>query len=558
MSKYHIDNFGTINVSDKDFLASGGEANIYVKDKLAIKIYHNQSQMISLNKIKELNKIKDKNVLIPKDIVYENGSPVGYTTDYKISTQPLCKFYTNSFKIKNNVSHKDINDLVYSMQKTISNIHDADCLCVDLNDMNELVSKDFKKVFFIDVDSYQTPSFPATAIMESIRDKKVKGNNWTKESDWYSFAILAFQMWIGIHPYKGKHPDYKNSEWIKRMEDGVSVFDKKVSLPQSCNDLSVIPKSHLKWLQSIFIGNERICPPDMKDALSDKINVSFNYISESGDFLTTEIHSCLEYIKDVFSFYGVAYLIGENKIYKNSSELPLDISKYSKVIIGRTTGVTPVIACLSGEMASFYNYKGQLVGGIATHDIMERNGHIYTYHGDIFTENIFQVAGDNILHTTRKAGSIMNLSTEMFRGFVFQNILGKSYLTIPYKEGLCTNVAVKELDGYRVLDGKSESNICVVIAERKGKYSKFILTFNENFESYNLRIEEDIPYQDINFTVLNNGVCVLTNDNEVQIFKDKNIKSIPNPPFSTSNKLINISGVIHYIYDNKLMSAKVK
>ena len=68
---------------------------------------------------------------------------------------------------------------------------------------NFLIDRDMQHVLFIDVDSYQTAGFPATAIMDSIRDRH--SSTYSAGTDWFSFAILAFQMFVGVHPYRGKH-----------------------------------------------------------------------------------------------------------------------------------------------------------------------------------------------------------------------------------------------------------------------------------------------------------------------------------------------------------------
>ena len=330
---YNVEGIGKVVVTDNNYLGAGGEATVYAKDQLAIKIYHDPSRMIPIQKIEELRQIKDARVLIPKHIVYKGGSsPVGYATLFKADTHPLCKLFTKTFKMKNNVSNEAVNAMVAQMQETIGNIHAADCLIVDLNEMNEIVSPKFDEVFFIDVDSYETPSFRATAIMESIRDHSVKKQLWTEGSDWYSFAILSFQMWIGIHPYKGKHPDYKPTEWIQRMIDGVSVFDPKSNLPRTCSDLSVIPKSHLSWLKDIFVNDARCAPPKMGDAMVISVPTAFKFVSASKSFETKLLETCLENIKSVYNFVGVNYMIGETNIHKGRAIKASNTNKTPTII----------------------------------------------------------------------------------------------------------------------------------------------------------------------------------------------------------------------------------
>jgi len=77
-----------------------------------------------------------------------------------------------------------------------------------------MITNNYKTPIFLDVDSYQTPSFHADALMESVRDPLIQNNKFTELSDWYSFGIVVFQMYIGIHPFKGRHPNFKKNEWL--------------------------------------------------------------------------------------------------------------------------------------------------------------------------------------------------------------------------------------------------------------------------------------------------------------------------------------------------------
>lgn len=560
MSKitYNIDGIGNVVVTDNNYLGAGGEANVYAKNDLAIKIYHDPSRMIPIQKIEELREIKDKRVLVPKHIVYRSGSsPVGYATPFKPDTHPLCKLFTKTFKVKSGISDDMINNLVVEMQQTIKNIHKANCLVVDLNEMNELVSPKFDNIYFIDVDSYETPSFRATAIMESVRDRQIKKQRWNEGSDWYSFAILSFQMWIGIHPYKGKHPDYKPAEWTNRMDEGVSVFDPKVILPRTCSDLSVIPKSHIEWLRDIFVNGARCSPPDMSDNLLIVVPNSFKFITASKSFETKLIETCSEPINRVFNFIGVNYLMGKTNIHRGRAIVPVNIDGADEVLMCESEGVDPIICIQKNGMARFYCEKGQEFGSISANSMMARNGCIYTIYDGRLMENTFSRMGNKLIHSCRQSASVMDLSTQMFNGVIIQDILNKKYVTLPYAKGLCAHLPVKELDGYRILGAKSERNVCAIMAEKSGKYYRFILSFGATYAGYSIRVVEDVPYTDINLTVMPNGVAVLALDDSVEVFKDNVAKIIDNPPFDATKRIFNVSGVIYYIDGKELYTVKM-
>ena len=555
-----IEGKGKVSLTDKNYLASGGQASVYVKGGLAIKIYTDETQMIPVEKIKELRVIKDPTVLLPKHIVYDSkAKPIGYAMDYKKNTHPFCKLFTKAFKNRNGISTEMISDMVVKGQSTIQNVHDAQCLVVDLNELNILTSKKFDGLYFIDVDSYQTPSYRATAIMESIKDNQIKGNKWTEESDWFSFAILAFQLWIGIHPYKGKHPDYTGAEFLQRMKDGVSVFDKKTSLPKVCSDFSIIPPSHLRWFQQIFIDNARLAPPEMGDiSMTITIPTTFNVMSASGLFDINEDFECVENIRSTFNFMGINYIAGKYALYKEKATLPVSVDSSDKVIFCESSNISPVVGLLRDEMLTIKECNGTEVGVMAANGAMYRNGCIYSFYDGKLTENSFTRMNNKVMHKTRFAAQVGGISTKAYDGVIFQDLLGKQHITLPYEQGKVSTLHIKELDGFRILDARSERNVCAIMAEKKGKYYRIVLTFNSTYTKYTIRSKSDVDYADINMTVLPTGVAILATNDQVEIFKGDQVKVMDNPPFDSTTRIYNVNGVLHYVDGKQIFSAKIK
>ena len=555
-----IEGVGKTKLTDNDYLASGGQASVYVKGGLAIKIYEDQKQMIPVEKINELKAIKDVSVLKPKHIVYDAKSkPIGYAMDFKKNTHPLCKLFTKSFRKKNNISFDKVGELVMKGQQTVQNVHDANCRIVDLNELNVLASNRFASLFFIDVDSYQTPSYKADAIMESIRDRQIKDNKWTDGSDWFSFAILSFQMWVGIHPYKGGHPDYAKKDWLQRMTDGVSVFDPKATLPKACSPFSVIPPSHLKWYKEIFVNNARIAPPQLGDtSMLIAVPTNFNIKTAVGIFDLSDYFVSEKEINEVFNFMGISFYSTKDGVYKDKAKLPIVVESGAKTIFCETSSISPVVGFLKDEMLSIKDTSGKDIGEIAAQDAMYRNGCIYTIHGGKMNENSFVRNGDKVFHKVRYAANVMTHAIKAFDGVVAQDMLGKQHLTIPYEQGKVSTIRVKELDGYKILDAQSERNVCVVLGSKKGKYFRFVLTFSPDYDTFSIRIEKDVDYADVNLTVLPTGIAILATDDQIEIFKGANVKVVDNPPFDSSSRIFNVNGTLHYVEDNKIMTAKMK
>ena len=552
-----VESQGQVVLTDKNYLASGGEASVYSSGRTAYKIYHEPAKMISLGKIEELNRLSSSNVLKPKNIIRDKSNvPIGYTMKFIKTTHPVCKLFTKAFRKKNKVGNEDIVHLVREIQQTVDQVHKDKCLIVDLNEMNLLASKDFKTPYFIDVDSYQTPSYRATAIMESIRDPLVHNNEWTELSDWFSFAVLAFYLYIGVHPYRGKHPHYAHKDLRKRMDDGISVFNKDVSLPRVCNDLSVIPLKHRSWLEAVFVKNERSIPP-MPDDIVVVVQVPDVIIEEVGDF---EVHFHKEYKEDViasFDFMGVDYTVTTDNIYKEGKPLRNGVDG-CKVSFCESSRMSPVVCKLKGDLLTFEDIDLNEVGKIKALDMMYRNGAIYSIYDGKMIESSFDYIGSKIIHKMHVSCNVLDNACRVFDGVVFQDLLGKHHITLPYEKGKCLVLPVKELDGFRILEAKGEKNIVGVVAEKKGIYYRFVFVFDDGFKSYKLTRTDDVTYGPVNFTVMQNGLCVMALDSEAQIFKGDKVKVISNPPFDTNTRLFNKSGGVFFIDKNKTYSVKMK
>jgi tRNA A-37 threonylcarbamoyl transferase component Bud32 len=558
----HIHGVGNVKLTDKNYIGEGGEAVVYRHGSNAIKIYHDSKHMLPLKKIEELRSITADNVLIPKEVVYEGKSKYacGYMMDYVDDTTPLCRLFTKAFKKKNNISHQDIVELVSHIQRTIMEIHRSDCLIVDLNEMNILVNDNFVDPLFIDVDSYGTKSFPATAIMESIRDRKVRNNDFTRLSDWYSFAIIAFQLYIGIHPYKGKHPNYKPSEWPKRMEDGVSVFDSQSTIPTMCNDFSVIPKAHLDWMKSIFVDGKRSVPPAVDGSKVFAQTQTF-VINSKGSFDVELYDTVPENIVDVLDFMGVKYYITNHKIYKGKTAIFKDVDKFDRVFLSKSNDMTPIICKLDKKNQNlvFEKIGGSKISEIKSKNAMCKNGVIYSVYGGKLCAITFTTSSGQVIPRIRQVSQLSELSTKFFDGVICQSVLGKPYVVLPYSETACINKNIPELEGQKLVDMRSDGNILVAITSKDSIYNRYVFVFDSMFKKYTFRMEEDIHLEDINFTALQNGICVMSNGENVEVFKDNDkVRVASDSPFDSSMKLFNFSSGVYFIENNNMYKVTMK
>jgi hypothetical protein len=546
-----------ISLSDKEYKAAGGQGVVYCKNGIAYKIYHNPKNMIPVAKIQELSTLKRDNILGPIEPLFDpkDSTAIGFSMPYMDFTEFLCKIFTRNFCDEKKISFQDKVDIVVDMQKTLEFIHQNGFLVVDYNEMNFLLGPDMKVVYHIDVDNWKTPSFPAMALMESVRDRKGPKGVFNEMTDWFSFAVVTFQIYIGIHPYKGFHPKFKPAEWSKRMDAGISVFDKDVALPKSCQDFSVIPKKHLEWYKAIFAKGERSIPPYPDSVVISA--VTGKTISSQGGFsvdLTREFSTAIQKIY----FFDSRFVITDEGIYQDDV-LKMTFNKP----IGRTPfelipvlGEDPLICYLSSGYARFFDLSKNLIEVSQADSIMSANSCIYFVNNGELVEASFERFGNLIYRN--KVVSGVSPSYKIYPGVVVQDDFMRCHLAIPFSKGLCANVHVMELDGYRIIDAKHEGFTTILIAEKGGDFSRNILSFNKNFSSYEFWKEQINSPISVNFVALENGLVIMADDEQVTVFKDKfTKKEIKNAPVDSSTRLCHHGMEVYFVDGTKFYRLKM-
>ena len=239
--------------------------------------------------------------------------------------------------------------------------------------MNFLCDKKFKDIYAIDVDSYQTPSFHATALMESVRDRH-SPNVFNEGTDWFSFGIISFNMMIGIHPYKGKHDTLKTLD--DRMLKNISVLNKTVSIPPVCYDLKIIPTNYIKWFEAIFEHGKRMSPPT-ENEIVQAIIAKVKTITGNNKFDINEIKDFIDAITDFQSFSGVEVALAGDSIFLNAKKF--DAPKDYKVI-----GITPkrnnvILAKSENNKLKLFNMtlSRDVEVNMESNDLMSYKGVIY-------------------------------------------------------------------------------------------------------------------------------------------------------------------------------------
>jgi hypothetical protein len=512
-----------ITLTQEEFRASGGQADVYVKGGVAYKVYHPTSGggMIPLGKIQELSPLALPHIIKPDgDVLLDGaGKPVGYSMRAVERALPLVQTFTRAFRDREGLTPARVAPLVQKLRDGVQHVHDRGILIVDLNEMNFLVSSDLRELFFIDVDSYQTPHFPAPFLMESVRDRHCHGQQWSAGTDWFSFAVVSFQMFCGIHPFKGKHKALKGLD--ERMQANVSVLNAEVSVPAAALPFNVIPENYMTWYKAVFEHGHRCAPPT---GLTDIITIApapapsaASHGQPGGSF---NIERIAEYESGEVVRFVRGFVLTTEGVYQGTRRLsPLPAA-------GCHLAVTPklghaILAWVDGCQVMLFDATGrqEIAVTLDADALMSAQGRLYVRRGSLLEEVEFVELGAKIVPHPRHIGNVMGQATQLFEGVAFQNLLGTYYASFFPEASRCRQMRIREIDGYRIIDARMEERVMMIVGEKAGRFDQFVLRFASDWESYDVRRTPDIVHAGLNFAVLDSGVCVhMTPAEEVEVF----------------------------------------
>lgn len=560
--RVHIKGKGQIDLNNNDYLGEGGQGKIYAKGKTVYKIYHDPKKMIPEGKIAELAVLTQPNIIKPEDVLVDGkGKVIGYTMPFIKDTHPLCKVFTKAFQQREKVTPEQKLHMVRRMQETLDHVHvHKDYLIIDLNEMNFLASPKFDEVYFLDVDSYQTPSFPASALMESVRDRHMPYKNgnpvFSHETDYFALAIVTFQLFIGIHPYKGKHPSIHDMD--ERMKQNISVLNKNVTVPAVCFPFASIPKVYLDWYTAVFEKGLRVAPP--KDMTAIVFIPTVQKISSSNFFDIVEVDLMSK--GDIINYYhssGVEIVVTEHGAYHNKREIQLNAKAF-----GFTQKMNRPIAAVNFDAEiKIYDVitQKELLTTIGK-NVMQYANRLYI-QGDAQIFEVLPYEGKDVFISVHPIANILEKATQMFDGVVVQNLLGSYFVSVFPESKNHQQIPIKELTGYKLIDAKFEDGVLMVVGVGvNGKYDRFVFRFAEDW-TYDMRVIKDITYSGLNFTVLDNGVCVCITEAEVvEIFSAKkdsaSIKEINDPGIDSNMKLFHRGAKVMFAKGDKMFSMTMR
>lgn len=544
--KVVIQGGGPLTLTQKDFLASGGEGSVWVNGTRVIKVYSDPKRMLPIGKITELRRIQHPNVITPQDIVLDtNAHPIGYTMRFVQGGMPLCQIFTRAFREREGLDHGRMTALVQQLRVMVESVHRANVLIVDLNEMNFLVGPGFKEVFGIDADSYQTEHYPATALMPSVKDWTA--TTFTEGSDWFSFACVAFQMFVGIHPFKGKHPTIHGLE--ERMKASVSVLDSHVTVPKVVYPFNSIPSGYLKWFKAVFEQGLRLPPPqDPGQWVPPALRPIYTQLNAV--VTLTEKLTFSRAPRIVYDYRGTSVSASLTAVYDTDSDYGVT-PKHQHVISMTRSGEQVTLRDETAQAPIPFQAQAEQVRVYA--------GRIYLLNHGVVSEITF-VEGAQVVAAAHVVAQVMPRSSRLFLGCVLTNALGSIYASLLADSKKSFQVRLPELDGRRILEARFDRRVLMTLSEKAGSIDRHVFLFDSALQAYTVEVVSSVTPAGLNFVMLGDVLVHMTEDDQLVLrnLNNNGLRTVSDPVLGNDLKLFLLGGRVGALRGDTVYELRVK
>lgn len=500
-STVELEGHGKLQVTEQNHVWTGGEGSVFrVRDDLVVKIYREEAkkQRNALSeKVPLLKVIRSQEIIAPGGIVTnpKGGRPLGFWANF-VDGIPLPPFFTKD-RDAVGFGNEDVNTLVEKMRTAVVlRAHQGGAIIGDPNELNWLLQWESQSrrlmVFAIDVDSWGIGRWTVSAVSPGVQD--YHSNGFTSATDWFSVGIVTFQLYTGIHPYKGTLDGYARKDLVKRMQDNKSVFTSGVRLNAAVRDpYKTIPPVLLDWYIATFQNGERTEMPSpfatgvaitvagrvLRVVTSGQGSLVFEKIYESSSARATRVFPCGiallsdGYLADLFT---KQYIGGKHSL---SCEV---VSVEEGWLVGEMKGKDVSFCFISRqqpqkEIPVFLQVAGQRI-------VRYENRLFVVMSQKLAEVSFFLVAKGSIVSIGDSWDVLVN-STCWFDGVGIMDAIGAMFVVAPFGAKSCGVVRVRELDGLRPVAARSGNGFISIIAtDKNGDYRKIELTMKPDYGGY--------------------------------------------------------------------------
>ena len=563
---------GPLTIRPSDHFATGGEASVYKAHRTSVKIYTDPKKMRRdgmVDKIRLLKPLAHRFVCAPEGIVKDShGDPIGLYMPFA-EGEALPRIFASSYWQREGFGIDAAKKLVDHMRDTVRFAHDHKAVMVDSNELNwivSLTSRNDPEPRAIDVDSWAIGRFGPKAIMLSIKDWHAKEFN--DLTDWFAWGIVTFQVFTGIHPYRGTLDGYTQKDLEKRMKDGASVFAKGVRLNNAVRDFSTIPAPLLEWYTATFQKNERTEPPSPFDkgiaAVAPAARIHKTVTSASGSLIFDKL---FERVGDkvvrtwpcgvVLTASGSLFEI-RTKREIGKSGLRVEVVKTDGGwLLADTTSVGQEYAFIDERTLQAQSLPFSLRG----HAVFRYENRLFLVTESELVELKLMKVGRPLLAIGPRTQVLQPRATNWFDGVGVQKAFDATFMVMPFGDAACINVRVKELDGETAIAARAGNRFVTVITlDKKGSYRKHEFMFSAEYRSYT-HWDDVVDSPELNIAILPRGVTAMVlDDGELTIFVPTNgkVHKVKDRMIEADMILANWDDTVIYVKDGALWSLRMK
>lgn len=280
-------------------LASGGEAVIREYDaKTVMKVFHPKIDIAKKErKVKFFMPMKNRlpqNAICPIEKVTIKGNFAAYLMRKLVDAEDLHMLTKPKYLATAGLSNKDVLEIITKLGQDLGKMHALGIIIGDISDYNFLMNG--KCVYIIEADSWgMEGKFSPDAYTEMFTcpDSYAPGGsiNFSKENEYYNFAVLAFYMLTKIHPFGGTYLPEKNLSIPERMKRKISVLGahkKEIKIPKIIGSWEWMSPQLKKDFVEIFEHGKKFdITPDLLDLFNN-----MKYCSTHGIYYYSKYSEC--------------------------------------------------------------------------------------------------------------------------------------------------------------------------------------------------------------------------------------------------------------------------
>jgi hypothetical protein len=564
---------GDLILQPQDHLATGGEGAVYLKNGMVFKLYLDPKAARArgmADKVALLAGLRHPYIVAPIDVLLDKRQDlIGYYMP-AASGEAMMRVFTSAWRDANGFGDTKAVKLVENMRTAVEAAHGLGAVMADGNETNWLADGVEPRV--IDVDSWQIGKFPATAIMASIFDYHRPPPS--RESDWFAWGIVSFQVLTGIHPYKGSHPDFRRGDLEARMRANASVLDPKVRLNAAVRHFGVIPGRLRDWYEAVFQRAERLPPPSLRgSAVPDGAPRRARAVASAGGMLKHDRYLTLP---------GPARLVTRDGI--GVLEVAGELQAHDIVRRQRITGVESAdLARLLKQQAvlirnaSSYVWleldgaaiRGRLVAGerdpvtaitelaplpCIAERLLSLGGRVFALNGEQdlgMIELAINQLGARTFLSIRQAWPVRARASRFYDGFGLTDCLGVPFVVLPEGDEAVLIQRAVGLKGYRIIGGYAGGSQCIVVsAIRRSDGQLYRLLLHLVGQEFEVAEASVIDEPNLNIAVTERGIALeIADDGELTVWNTQgaSARRVSDQAMTRELRLLALPGGVFYL-----------